>query len=204
MDIIECKDEFTWIDKINTWVKQELDRSRAKSLFLPAGSTPRPLYQNWEVSGAPFSGDVRLMQLDEILNGEKKNAFRHFFQETLPSYQKQFQYIDEADKCADLAILGLGVNGHVGYHEPGLSPQFYSGCLTLNPETIEHSQLDPGVRVVTYGLQAFLKAKSILLIVRGVSKRDILREVLGADCVLPAAYLKKHNHLSIVTDFKLE
>ena len=201
MDVVECKDETEWVDAINSWLKTQIELYHPKRLFLPAGESPRPLYRNWERFGAPFSSELRLVQLDEIITGVKQNAFRHFFEETLPSYQQQFDYIEGAEEGADLAILGLGANGHVAFHEPGLSPRFYSGCLILNPETIKRSQLYEGVKVVTYGVEAFLRAKAILMIVRGEAKRAIFQEVLRSACELPAAKLKVHAHFTIMTDF---
>lgn len=204
MDIVECKDVFGWVIKINDWLSANIDRYNAKRIFLPAGETPRPLYKNWEECGAPFSQSTCLVQIDEIISGAQSQAFQLFFKESLPSFKNQFEYIDEAGAYADLAILGIGANGHVAFHEPGLSSSFYSGCLTLNEDTIKRNRLYPGVKIVTYGVQAFLQAKAILIIARGEAKKSILQEVLKSSCNLPAAELKIHKNLTIITDFNLD
>ena len=203
MEILPCKDENEWVDTINEWIVSNIKNQGVRRIFLPAGDTPRPLYENWESQGAPFGPSIQLMQLDEVLAEQGRRPFRDFFKQTLPSFQKQFLYIDEADSCADLALLGLGLNGHMAFHEPGLGDDFFSGCLNLNVETCRRLKIPDGSRAVSYGLAAFLKTKSIALIVRGEAKREILKEVLREGCDLPAAKLKGHGRLSIVTDFSV-
>jgi 6-phosphogluconolactonase/glucosamine-6-phosphate isomerase/deaminase len=161
------------------------------------------LYRSWEKSGAPFSDQVRLLQVDEVLTPQGPGIFQKFFQESLPSYQNQFDYIQAADQWAQLTLLGLGTNGHVAFHEPGLPAPFFSGCLELNAETTQRLKLPSQARVVTYGLNAFMRSQGILLLVRGEGKRTILKEILKSDCQLPAAKLKAHHDLCILTDFEI-
>ena len=102
-----------------------------------------------------------------------------------------------------MAILGLGQNGHVAFHEPSLNTNFFSGCLKLDLETTKRLGLEPETRVVSYGLNAFLKSKAILLIVRGETKKTIFTQVMQANCKLPAAFLLKHYDVTVVVDFKV-
>jgi 6-phosphogluconolactonase/glucosamine-6-phosphate isomerase/deaminase len=203
MEILVCKDENAWVGAANDWLRSRLKKMPVERIFLPAGETPRPLYRSWEKSGAPFSDNVRLLQVDEVLTSRGPGIFQKFFKECLPSYQKQFDYIQNADQWAQLTLLGLGTNGHVAFHEPGLPPPFFSGCLELNAETTERLKLAPRSRVVTYGLNAFLRSQGILLLVRGEGKRAILNEILKPECQLPAAKLKTHHDLCILTDFEI-
>jgi len=214
-----CKDENAWVEAANHWLKSRLakfkSQKRVVRLFLPAGETPRPLYRSWEAGHGPFlkrSSDaspnttdvhVQLVQVDDIISGTGQGVFRRFFEEALPSFKNQFQCIGLAEAAADLAILGLGTNGHVAFHEPNLPPHFYSGCVTLDNETTSRLKLAAGARAVTYGLSAFMRCQEILLIVRGENKKNILAEILKADCKKPAAFLKNHPRLTILTDFAL-
>jgi 6-phosphogluconolactonase/glucosamine-6-phosphate isomerase/deaminase len=203
MKILTCKGETEWVEAINDWLRDRLRSTNSQRLFVPAGETPRPLYENWQKKGAPFSRALKLVQIDEALTGFELGVFRRFFEAQLPSYQNQFEYIEEAERGGDLAILGLGLNGHVAFHEPGFPKGFYSGCLSLNRETVEKLKWSPHTRVVSYGVGAFLKSKAILLIVRGESKRSILNEILKAGCDRPAAWLKNHSDFTVITDFEL-
>jgi 6-phosphogluconolactonase/glucosamine-6-phosphate isomerase/deaminase len=205
MTIIECKDEKSWVDTINDWLVREIQTHQARRLFLPAGETPRPLYRSWQAGSSPMSEvlkSITLVQLDEVLNGAR--PFQRFFEETLPDFQSQFEFIDQAEQGADIAVLGLGLNGHIAFHEPNIAPELYSGCLELSPETTNRLQLPPRTRGITYGLGAFLRAKSIALIVRGAAKENILVQVLRHQSELPAAGLKDHPRLTVITDFKIK
>lgn len=201
MKLIYCKDETSWIKAINSWLETRV-RSEGMRLFLPAGDTPRPLYRSWEASTPSFLKKLEFMQLDEILTGSRKMQFKHFFQEELPSFQKQFCYIEEAETVADLSLLGLGMNGHVAFHEPGINEQFYSGCVKLNRETTERLHIESDTKAVTYGVQAFMKSKSILMIVRGPAKKDIVQNLVSKKILLPASQLLKHSDFTLITDFE--
>ncbi|OFZ18213.1 MAG: hypothetical protein A2Z20_11865 [Bdellovibrionales bacterium RBG_16_40_8] len=203
MELIVCKDEIAWVESINTWLSINIERYNISRVFLPAGDTPRPLYKFWESRGAPFSENLKLIQLDEIISGLSAGSFRTFFKETLPSFINQFEFIDEADKGAQLAVLGLGANGHVAFHEPGLDKDFFSGCVNLSADTILRNKLSAGTRAVSYGVGAFLLTQAIILIVRGEAKKNILRNILSAGCDLPAAQLMSHPNLVIITDIKI-
>lgn len=199
MNHIVCKDESEWVRSIHESLLQRVKQYQAQSLFLPAGETPRPLYSFWENEKPQALSQLRFYQVDEILSGSHASMFQKFFKDTLPSFQAQFEYIDQAESVADLALLGLGLNGHVAFHEPGLPASFYSGCLSLNRETSARLDLRPDARVVSYGLGAFLKCKAILLVVRGKSKKEILSEILKPESQLPAALLKSHGDFSIIS-----
>lgn len=203
MKLIVRKDESGWVEAVNNWLDDRVKKFKSKRLFLPAGETPRPLYSSWEHRPPEFLKSLSLVQLDEILTGSHKNSFRQFFLENLWLFKSQIEFIDEAEKGADLALLGLGANGHVAFHEPGIGPNFYSGCLQLNYETTERLKLEPKTRGVSYGLAAFLKTKAILIIVRGQNKHEILKTVLQPGCPLPAGQLFKHPDVTIITDFDM-
>ncbi len=211
MRIVECKDEKSWVDKINGWLAHEIEAYQAKRIFVPAGETPRPLYRSWQLVNAQSPMAMRrlveqinkttLVQLDEVLSEEK--PFRQFFNECLPAFASHIEFIDSAERGADLALLGLGLNGHIAFHEPGIRDDFFSGCLELSAETTGRLKLPMHARGVTYGLGAFMKTKSICLIIRGSSKAQILAKILEPNCELPAAQLKAHPNFTIITDFRV-
>lgn len=168
---------------------------------MPAGNTPIPLYENWEKHKPDFLKSLKLIQIDEVLF-KKPYLFQSYFKKNLPSYQNQIDYINEAEKFADLALLGLGLNGHVGFHEPGISNSFFSGCLKLSSETVEQLKLEAPREKdnhwgVTYGLNAFMKCRSVALVVRGASKDKVLQSVLEGDKSYPASELIQHKSLFV-------
>lgn len=204
MNLIVCKDETHWVRTVNSILLEKIDRYTVRTMFLPAGETPVPLYRDWSKSEPTFLKNLTLLQIDEILTGSKRGCFQNFFRDHLKNYVSRMEWIQSAGSTADLGLLGLGMNGHVAFHEPSLPVQFFSGCLTLDPITIERLELEPNTKAVTYGLNSIMRAKALVLLVRGESKRTILQQVLKEKTSLPATTLLEHKDLTIVTDFDLE
>ena len=84
----------------------------------------------------------------------------------------------------DLAILGLGPNGHLGFNEPGSAFDSAARVVTLTPESITSnavywgSEADVPRRAYTLGLGTLAMAKSSILLVSGAHKAGILRRTL--------------------------
>ncbi len=199
-----CKDETEWISAANLWVQDYCRRYQVKRLFLPAGETPKPLYAYWEREQPAFLQNLTLVQIDDVVTGPTRECFREFFLQYLPSYAEQMEFFSEGEKGADLALLGLGMNGHVAFHEPGLSSELYSGCVELSAATRITLKLSEPTWGATYGLKAFKKCHGILLLVRGEKKRQIAERVLARDKEVPAAQLMNSASLTVLADFKLQ
>jgi glucosamine-6-phosphate deaminase len=99
----------------------------------------------------------------------------------------------------DVAILGLGTNGHLGFNEPPSGPEASTRVVELSPLTIEANApywgdaADVPTKAVTMGLRQLLSARTIVLAVSGASKRAILHAVLEGpiDPEVPASFLRK-------------
>lgn len=171
-----------------------------RSMFLPAGRTPTPLYRLWEKERPSFLKNIPLVQIDDVMNGKGKGQFKRFFEDELPSYLPQFKWIDRADEVADIALLGLGLNGHVAFHEPGLGREFFSGCVKLSDTTRGVLEAEPNTWGITYGAGAFNRCRAVCVIVSGRSKREILSKFLAGDPSLPVSALLKHPDLTVIAD----
>jgi galactosamine-6-phosphate isomerase len=107
----------------------------------------------------------------------------------------------------DLAILGLGMNGHIGMNEPGTSAASRSHVTTLDPLTQQTAQkyfsrqqeLREGI---TLGLATLMESKNIFLLVNGGHKAGIARKMLEEDISeqLPATLLRSHPRLTVYLD----
>ena len=199
MEVQTCLDQKAWILAINDWLADRKQRYSARRLFVPAGQTPVPLYAQWEKDHPEFLSDLHLLQVDEVLG--RPPVFRIFLAEHLPSYVGQIEFIEQADGGADLAILGLGLNGHVAFHEPGLPASFFSGCVLLQDSTCHTLGMSSPAWGVTYGLGAFLRTRAVALIVRGNGKRAVVERLLSGDRSLPATYLLAHADVTLFVDF---
>jgi 6-phosphogluconolactonase/glucosamine-6-phosphate isomerase/deaminase len=196
-----------WVQAAAKWLEEKQLQFKAKSLYVPAGETPKPIYRDWEARKPEYLNNMKMIQIDDVLDGEKKNLFKQFFYDELPSYASRIEYFETGETQADLGILGLGMNGHVAFHEPGLAPEFYSGCVRLQSETIKNLELAAGTWGKTYGAGAFFGCKALLLAVKGEKKREILLRTLEGGSRLsreiPACALLSHPDLTVLTDFEI-
>jgi 6-phosphogluconolactonase/glucosamine-6-phosphate isomerase/deaminase len=102
------------------------------------------------------------------------------------------------DAGLDLAVLGLGGNGHVGMNEPGTSATARTHRVELADTTVEAAAgyLDgrrPGWGV-TVGLADLLAAGRVWMLVTGEAKAEVVRACLEdrPDPSLPASLLQGH------------
>lgn len=179
-------------------------------LALPTGSTPLPMFEALIARverGELDLSRVRLFCLDDYVGvtPDDPNSLtgwlRRVFIEPagIPWERVRATPADaadpdgaclayEADLAAagglDLAVLGLGPNGHIAYNEPGSAADSRTRTLDLTPESIAQATAywQPGVstpdRGMTMGVGTLLEAKRIVLIVTGAAKSDILRRSL--------------------------
>jgi glucosamine-6-phosphate deaminase len=108
-----------------------------------------------------------------------------------------------------LQLLGLGLNGHVGFNEPPCGPDLPCRCLALSPATRQQNAAGFGgdaaavpERAITLGLREILAAQELLLVVTGAAKAEVLARLwrLPPNPALPASWLKRHPRLTLVAD----
>jgi glucosamine-6-phosphate deaminase len=108
-----------------------------------------------------------------------------------------------------LQLLGLGLNGHVGFNEPPCSPDSRTRCVELCESTRQANGSafdgDPGrvpTRAITVGLSDILQADRILLVVTGAAKAPVLRRLMHTPpCEdLPASWLHRHSSVRLLAD----
>jgi 6-phosphogluconolactonase/glucosamine-6-phosphate isomerase/deaminase len=202
MKKIVAQDENDWVTHVNDWLTEKQRQYGARSLYVPAGETPKLIYKNWRSHLPEVVANLKLIQIDDVMTGARENLFKDFFREELPAIANTIEYIDTAHTQADLGLLGIGMNGHVAFHEPGIPQNFYSGCVRLQDVTVQNLDLEPGTWGKTYGAGAFLKCKSLLIIVKGAKKREILQKTLTRTAEVPASALLGHPDVTILSDFE--
>lgn len=109
---------------------------------------------------------------------------------------------------ADLAVLGLGDNGHIGYNEPATAYDSLSHRQKLTPAT--RRQLAPAFggeeKVPEYGLtvgiRTIVEAREILLVALGREKAEaVFRTVYGkSESYTPASFLQLPLEVSLYLD----
>lgn len=212
----------------------EVLREKPESvLLLPAGATPIRLFEElvWRSreQGLDLSG-AHLFQLDEIVGvGPDHEAsfhrlLRDHLIEPLGHPAERTHLIDgmapgptgviekhaealAALGGADLAILGIGLNGHIAFNEPGSTLKSPSKLVQLSPATL--GVLRPGFpegRVpkfgITLGLREIWAGRRLCLMATGESKADVLFSMLTEtpSPQLPASLLRDHVNLTVFAD----
>jgi glucosamine-6-phosphate isomerase len=107
----------------------------------------------------------------------------------------------------DVAVLGLGMNGHIGMNEPGVSANTRSHVIDLHPITKtvgqkyfkEEKELAQGI---TLGIATLMDANNLIVVVSGVHKSDITQEMIEGKVSrdLPVTLLRDHPALKIYLD----
>lgn len=101
----------------------------------------------------------------------------------------------------DLMLVGVGMNGHVGFNEPGVVADQHAHVVDLDSTTQsvgqkyfkESTALRQGI---TLGLQDFMESRKAILMASGTRKAEIIRAALEgpATTQIPASVIRRHPH----------
>ena len=208
-----------------------LRREPRATLLLASGKTMQPVYRR--LAGLHGEGRATFRRaitfnLDELaVPPQDPRSFRSFMERRLfskvdlPAGSIHFLRGDTRDparECEryeeelarlgppDLALVGIGSNGHVAYLEPGPALPPRTSLVRLSAGTRRALAAD-GMRPVprealTMGIESILAARAILLVATGGSKAAAvaaaLRGPVTARC--PASFLTLHPGLRFVLD----
>ena len=118
--------------------------------------------------------------------------------------------LDEAGGY-DLAVLGLGPNGHVAFNEPPADPESDAHVLDVTEESVESAVRYWGSReavprrAITSGLKRLIAARRVLVVARGDAKRAALDRALRSDGdpMTPASFLNRSANATFLTDLQI-
>ncbi|AVP49402.1 glucosamine-6-phosphate deaminase [Williamsoniiplasma luminosum] len=200
-------------------------------LGLATGSTPITTYQNlikaYEHKQVSFK-DVITFNLDEYkgLNPTNPQSYRFFMNNELFDHidikienthvpsglhtQNPALYDQKIHKAGgiDLQLLGLGVNGHIGFNEPGTAFDSLTHVVDLDPSTIavnarffDSIDLVP-TQAISMGLKTIMNAKQILLIATGANKAEAIAHLINGEITpnWPCSILQQHPNVVIIID----
>ncbi len=201
-------------------------------LGLATGSSPLGTYKEiiskYEAGEVDFS-KIKSINLDEYvgLDGNNDQSYRYFMNNNL------FKHInidisntnvpngcaeDTAAECAaydaliekmggiDLQLLGIGLDGHIGFNEPDSYFEKATHLVTLDESTIEanarffEKKDDVPRSALTMGMGGIMGAKKVLLIANGAAKWDIVQKAFFGKITpeVPASILQLHGDLTVI------
>lgn len=201
-------------------------------LGLATGSSPIGVYKQliewYQKNDIDFS-EVTTVNLDEYvgLAPENPQSYRyfmnhHFFNhinidktkthvpngiaDDLEKECEAYNHLlDEVDGI-DMQLLGIGLNGHIGFNEPDGEFEKLTHVVNLNASTIEANKRffekieDVPKSAISMGIKSIMQAKHIVLIVSGQEKYDILKQSLFGPVTphVPGSILQLHSHLTVI------
>jgi glucosamine-6-phosphate deaminase len=191
---------------------------------LPTGGTPIPFYGallGLFVEREIDFRNIRTFNLDEYVDLPPwhANSYRSYMEDrlfrfvNLPKENVYFlngmtsdwmatckRYEESMRKWGgiDLQILGIGMNGHIAFNEPGTEPASRTRIVRLSERTLqENARLFPDPKeapefALTVGIQTILEARKIVLLALGSSKANAVYESLCEvpEARLPASFLQ--------------
>jgi len=222
----------TWASRVaDLWTSRLLDQPTLR-MCLATGATPVPVYAEMgrrvaagavsfaratvfvldEWLGLPPGHEVRcdsMLQRDLLAHVDLDPGRVHTFDVDDGDPAAECRTYDAAirDGGLDLAILGLGRNGHLGMNEPGTVFDAPTRIVELAEETrlgaARYGELATSpTHGVTVGLGPIGDAAEVWLLVRGAEKAGILSRVLegpvGPD--IPATRLRLHPRGLVLAD----
>lgn len=234
MKVIKTKDYEDMSRKAANIIAAQVIMKPDCVLGLATGSTPVGTYahliEGYKNGDLDFS-NVSSVNLDEYkgLPAENDQSYRYFMNDNLFNHvniDKNRTYVpdgmEENSEIAcnkhdaiiqelggiDLQLLGLGLNGHIGFNEP--AEEFPKGthCVDLTQSTIEansrfFSSIDEvPTQAYTMGIQSIMMAKKILIIANGANKADIIAKAFLGPVTpeVPASILQMHPDVTLVAD----
>lgn len=106
----------------------------------------------------------------------------------------------------DLLLLGVGLNGHIGFNEPATPYDSRTHIQQLTDSTRRMKAADFAGEVpekgVTMGLKTICSAKDIILVAFGEEKADIVHKLVygRTDTYIPAAMLQLPMNMTLCLD----
>jgi len=201
---------------------------------LSTGGTPLGMYRNliklYENEEVDFS-EVSIFNLDEYCNLSRENphSYYYYMKHNFIDYinvKKENTYIpngiaeDPEEECRnyekliknkggiDLQVLGIGVNGHIGFNEPNVNFEADTHLVRLDELTIQSnsrffdSNNEVPATAISVGIKTILQSRMLVLLANGEKKADaIYKTVKGKICPeVPSSILQLHPNAILIIE----
>ena len=201
-------------------------------LGLATGSSPLGIYRqliDWYNKGDLDFSQVTSINLDEYVGLDEENdqSYRYFMQHNFFTHiniKRETTFVpngcaeDTDRECAeydariervggiDLQLLGIGLDGHIGFNEPAdifvkatHVVDLHESTIRANARFFESEEQVPR-QAITMGMVSIMQAKKVLLIANGKAKKEIVEKAFFGPItpMIPASILQLHPDLTVI------
>ena len=232
MNIIVCKNYDEMSLRSAELMAGVIKEKPACVLGLATGSTPIGLYQNlirMNKAGEISFKNVTTVNLDEYypITPDNDQSYRYFMNKNLfdrVNIDKSRTFVPNglaADPAAeglaydehikslggiDIQLLGIGLDGHIGFNEPDSFFTKETHLVKLHESTIEAnsrffaSRDEVPTTAITMGMGSIMQAKRVLLIANGAKKKEIMEKAFFGPITpeVPASILQMHPDVTVI------
>ncbi|UXR32598.1 glucosamine-6-phosphate deaminase [Staphylococcus simulans] len=213
----------------------QMNENPESKLGLATGGTMVDVYSDlvklMELNDLDVS-NVETFNLDEYvgLSADHPESYHHYMHEVLfdryPHFKEENVHLPIGDAKdldaetaryeqlvkdkgpADIQILGIGENGHIGFNEPGTEKDSITRVVDLTESTIQansryfDNEEDVPKQAISMGLSTILSAKRIILLAFGEKKKDAITKLASGiqDKDVPATVLYDHPNVEVYVD----
>lgn len=210
-------------------ILRQVQHTPTSVLCLAAGDSPKRAYELLGGSKIAFS-KCSFIGLDEWVGIPRENEGSCFYFLNQNLFQplhidtervNLFDTLakDPAEECLkmdsivrakggiDLMLVGVGMNGHIGFNEPGVDENLYAHVIDLDDTTRSvgqkyFRQTTHLAKGMTLGFRHVLESKHVVLMASGRKKAPIIRNAFEGSIStdVPASIIRKHSNATIMID----
>ena len=235
MKVIVTKD-YEELSKVTADIVISMVKAKPNLIFcLPAGGSPIGMYQvlveEFKKGNVSFQ-DMITFDMDEYvgIGPENENSYAYFMQKHFLKYvdvnPKNVYYPDgQSDNIdqmcdayskhmfemggLDLAITGIGDDGHVAFNEPDTYLLPRTHAVDLKASTIQANARffktieDVPHRAVSIGMEDIMRTKTFLVVASGEKKAPLLQNLFATDHLdpmYPVSFTRMHPNAILILD----
>ena len=212
--------------------KEQLKNDRETVFGMATGSTPEGFYK--ELVAAYRAGEIsfahaKSFNLDEYIGISPTNeASYHYFMDynlydhidmkrenifvpegnttNLEKVTSEYDAMIKQVGNIDIQLLGIGVNGHIGFNEPGTPFALGTNVVELTESTREANKIyfdsieDVPTHAITMGIHTIMQSKKVVLLISGPSKQEAYDRLRSGEVTedFPASALHNHPDVTVI------
>lgn len=212
--------------------KEQLKKDRETVFGMATGSTPEGFYK--ELVAAYQAGEIsfahaKSFNLDEYIGISPTNeaSYHYYMDHNLYNHidmKPENIFVPEGNTAdlekvtteydalindagnIDIQLLGIGVNGHIGFNEPGTPFELGTNIVKLTESTREANKIyfdsieEVPTHAITMGINTIMQSKRVVLLISGASKQEAYDRLRSGEVTedFPASALHNHADVTVI------